>query len=84
MEILKPCSTKSKIVVQLNDIKKRRKDEPLVRYEIDPYDEFRLRIVMKDEELLNRYHDTISQLSDGNKLCPTGHDMKFTKKEKAQ
>ena len=66
MEILKPCSTRSKIVVQLNDLKKWKKGELLVRYEIDPYDQFRLRIVMKDEELLNKYRNTISQLSDGN------------------
>ena len=64
-DILKPASTRSKIVVNLKEYKdkngKRRpftKDDEIV-YEMDPYDKVRMRLLRDDEELYKAYLRTI-------------------------
>ena len=64
-DILKPASTRSKIVVNLKEYKdkngKRRpftKDDEIV-YEMDPYDKVRMRLLKDDEELYKKYLNTI-------------------------
>ena len=73
-DILKPASTRSKIVVNLHEYKdkngKRRpftKDDPIV-YEMDPYDKVRMRLLRDDEELYKAYLKTIEQLSTDPRL----------------
>ena len=53
-DILKPASTRSKIVVNLKDVK----DEAL-KYELDPYDRVRMRLIFADEMLFKAYEKTI-------------------------
>ena len=68
-DILKPASTRSKIVVNLIDPrnptnnKKRafKADDPIV-YELDPYDKVRMRLLKKDELLFKKYEETIQQI----------------------
>ena len=64
-DILKPASTRSKIVVTLkipDEVKKGnrewRYDDP-IEYELDPYDKVRMRLLRKDEELFKAYENTI-------------------------
>ena len=75
-DILKPASTRSKIVVNLKEYKdkhgKRRpftKDDEII-YEMDPYDKVRMRLLRDDEELYKAYNKTISQLSSDSRLQP--------------
>lgn len=75
-DILKPASTRSKIVVNLREYKdkngKRRpftKDDEIV-YEMDPYDKVRMRLLRDDEELYKKYLKTIEQLSSNPNLQP--------------
>ena len=74
--ILKPASTRSKIVVNLRepkgpDGKKRawRSDDP-VEYDLDPYDKVRMRLLKEDEMLYNAYLKTIDTLQNTRKYQP--------------
>ena len=65
-DILKPASTRSKIVVNLKEPKntingKKRafKADDLIEYELDPYDKVRMRLLKKDELLFKKYEETI-------------------------
>ena len=67
-DILKPASTRSKIVVNLKEYKdkngKRRpfnKDDP-IEYQMDPYDKVRMRLLRDNEELYRAYQETIDRL----------------------
>lgn len=75
-DILKPASTRSKIVVNLKEYRdkngKRRpfnKDD-IIEYEMDPYDKVRMRLLLDDEKLYTAYKKTIEQLSSDQKLQP--------------
>lgn len=75
-DILKPASTRSKIVVNLKEYKdkngKRRpftKDDEII-YEMDPYDKVRMRLLRDDEELYKAYLKTTDQLSSDPRLQP--------------
>lgn len=52
-DILKPASTRSKIVVNLN------LENGGYEYEIDPYDKVRMQLINDEEELWHAYEDTI-------------------------
>lgn len=64
-DILKPASTRSKIVVNLKEYKdekgKKRpfnKDDEII-YEMDPYDKVRMRLLRDNEELYKAYLKTV-------------------------
>jgi len=63
-DILKPASTRSKIVVNLkenkiNGKKAEFKSTDPIEYELDPYDKVRMRLLKKDEKLYKAYEETI-------------------------
>lgn len=75
-DILKPASTRSKIVVNLKEYKdkngKRRpftKDDP-IEYQMDPYDKVRMRLLRDNEELYKAYLKTIDKLCTDSSLQP--------------
>lgn len=59
-DILKPASTRSKIVVNLKYSKEKGKES--YKYELDPYDEVRMRLLYENEKLYNAYKSTIDKL----------------------
>ena len=75
-DILKPASTRSKIVVNLREYKdkngKRRpftKDDA-IEYQMDPYDKVRMRLLRDNEELYKAYLKTIDRLCTDHSLQP--------------
>ena len=67
-DILKPASTRSKIVVNLVQPKdehgKKRDFAPgdKIQYELDPYDKVRMRLLKPNEDLYKSYLKTIEQI----------------------
>ena len=63
-DILRPASTRSKIVVNLIEPKKDgqkrefTKDDP-IEYELDPYDKVRMKLIFEEQKLYKRYQETI-------------------------
>lgn len=75
-DILKPASTRSKIVVNLKEYKdekgKKRpfnKEDEII-YEMDPYDKVRMRLLRDNEELYKAYLKTVEQLRTEPRLQP--------------
>ena len=54
-DILKPASTRSKIVVNLVDKKDENGRDLPIRYELDPYDEVRMKLIHPDRKLYIQY-----------------------------
>ena len=75
-DILKPASTRSKIVVNLveekdaNGKKKPIGDNDEIRYELDPYDKVRMRLLRPNEELYLAYLNTIEHIQKTPRLHP--------------
>lgn len=75
-DILKPASTRSKIVVNLKEMKdengKKRpfKSTDPIEYELDPYDKVRMRLLKEDEALYKAYLKTISEIQNNPKYQP--------------
>ena len=71
-DILKPASTRSKIVVNLkepltsNGKKREYKSNDAIEYELDPYDKVRMRLLKKDEKLYKAYLETINQIKENS------------------
>ena len=67
-DILKPASTRAKIVVNLREMKdangKKRpfKHNDPIKYELDPYDKVRMRLLKEDEALYKAYQKTIDEI----------------------
>ena len=68
-DILRPASTRSKIVVNLIEPKKDgqkrefTKDDP-IEYELDPYDKVRMKLIFEEQKLYKRYQETIRQIEE--------------------
>ena len=69
-DILRPASTRSKIVVNLKEYgsngdkgqnKAFGRDDP-IEYIIDPYDKVRMKLIFENEKLYKEYEKTINQL----------------------
>ena len=65
-DILRPASTRSKIVVNLKepdngDGKKKKQFGPKdhIEYELDPYDKVRMMLIYENKKLYNAYSKTI-------------------------
>ena len=61
-DILRPASTRSKIVVNLKELDQKKKkfgknDE--IKYELDPYDKVRMQLIYPDQKLYKAYMATI-------------------------
>ena len=75
-DVLKPASTRSKIVVNLREPKnaegKKRafQADDAIEYELDPYDKVRMRLLKPGEELYKAYQNTIQKLQSTPKLQP--------------
>ena len=66
-DILRPASTRSKIVVNLReptDEKRKRQfsDKDEIIYELDKYDKVRMQLLHPDQKLYMAYKETINQL----------------------
>ena len=67
-DILRPDSTRSKIVVNLrepSDGKRKNKqfrhDDPVI-YDLDPYDKVRMKLIFEGQKFYKAYEKTINQL----------------------
>lgn len=66
-DILRPASTRSKIVVNLKetDVQKKKKQfgrkDPII-YELDPYDKVRMKLIFPQQKLYKAYEDTKHKL----------------------
>lgn len=66
-DILRPASTRSKIVVNLKetDAQKKKKQfgrkDPII-YELDPYDKVRMKLIYPQQKLYKAYEDTKHKL----------------------
>lgn len=75
-DILKPASTRSKIVVNLieprdNDGRIRAyRSSDEVNYELDPYDKVRMRLLKPDEAFYQAYLKTIQEIQRNPQLQP--------------
>lgn len=76
-DILKPASTRSKIVVNLKEPKdkttgKKRAFEKgdKIEYELDPYDKVRMRLLKENEQLYKQYQETILKLESTPQYQP--------------
>lgn len=76
-DILKPASTRSKIVVNLVDKKDENGRDLPIRYELDPYDEVRMKLIHPDRRLYIQYEQTIKRLCEDVKLQPKRRKMPF-------
>ena len=82
-EILKPSSTRSKIVVTLKvpkdettgKIRRVWTDNDKVEYVLDPYDKIRMRLLKEKEELYKAYEKTIHELETRKELQPFRRDV---------
>lgn len=78
-DILRPASTRSKIVVNLKepDAKKKRQlgksDE--IKYILDPYDKVRMQLIYEDEKLYKAYMVTINELENKLQYQPRKRQM---------
>ena len=76
-DILKPASTRSKIVVNLREMKdevtgKKRpfkSTDPII-YDLDPYDKVRMRLLKEDEALYKAYLKTINEIQNNPRYQP--------------
>ena len=76
-DILKPASTRSKIVVNLREMKdettgKKRpfkSSDPII-YDLDPYDKVRMRLLKEDEALYKAYLQTKKDIETNLKFQP--------------
>ena len=66
-DILKPASTRSKIVVNLN--------LETFKYELDPYDKVRMQLINDRQALYKAYEQTIKELESNIKLQPKKRKM---------
>lgn len=68
-DVLRPASTRSKIVVNL--------DPETGKYVIDPYDRVRMKLLLPREELYKAYEHTITQIENNKNYQPTTRKMPF-------
>lgn len=75
-DILKPASTRSRIVVELEN-PKGEGDKPRdftasdpIKYKIDPYDEVRMKLFHEKKKLYNAYKDTVNYLGANSHIHP--------------
>ena len=64
-DILKPASTRSKIVVNLippKDDKKGYGPDDKIEYDLDPYDCVRMKLIFEHKKLFNAYEKTINEI----------------------
>lgn len=75
-DILRPASTRSKIVVNLreeaNGAGGRKKNRQLqnIFYDLDPYDKVRMQLIFEDKKLYNAYMNTKDALENNIKYQP--------------
>ena len=74
---MKPASTRSKIVVNLNEPinantnrKRAFKDSDEIVYILDPYDKVRMRLLEADEKLYKKYKEMIKLIQENKKYQP--------------
>ena len=82
-DILRPASTRSKIVVNLRepDSKKRKqfgKDDKVI-YDLDKYDKVRMQLLLPDQKLYKCYEETIRELQTKEHLQPRKRKMPWYK-----
>ena len=64
-DILRPASTRSKIVVNLEEQETKGKKKQVldvIKYKLDPYDKVRMQLIFEDQKLYKAYCKTIDQL----------------------
>lgn len=82
-DILRPASTRSKIVVNLreenNGAGGRKKNRQLdkIIYDLDPYDKVRMQLIFEDKKLYNAYMVTKEKLETDIKLQPRKRTCPF-------
>ena len=78
-DILKPASTRSKIVVSLREPHWHKgaagklpqfKHDDDVEYVLDPYDKVRMRLLVEGEKFYKAYQQTIDEIKDNIRLQP--------------
>ena len=69
-KILQPASTRSKIVVNLKMIDGELRKGDKIEYELDPYDEVRMKLYWKDQRLFKAYQETVRRISEDRNLHP--------------
>ena len=81
-DILKPASTRSKIVVNLkeyknpnNERKRAFRDGDKIEYELDPYDKVRMRLLHEEEKLFIKYQEMIKKIQDTKDYQPKKKKM---------
>ena len=82
-DILRPASTRSKIVVNLREPadpkrkgKQFGKNDPVI-YDLDQYDKVRMQLILPDQKLYRAYQKTIDELQGDIKLQPRKTQMPF-------
>jgi len=75
-DILRPASTRSKIVVNLREEAKgtggRKNNRQLqeIKYDLDPYDKVRMQLIFEDKKLFHAYEHTRQELERNIKYQP--------------
>ena len=74
---MKPASTRSKIVVNLDEPKNNAtnrkrayRDSDKIEYLLDPYDKVRMRLLEADEKLYKKYKEMIKLILENKKYQP--------------
>ena len=74
---MKPASTRSKIVVNLDEPKNANtnrkrayRDSDKIEYLLDPYDKVRMRLLEADEKLYKKYEEMIYKIKTKKELQP--------------
>mmetsp|Transcript_17698 Transcript_17698/g.29935 ORF Transcript_17698/g.29935 Transcript_17698/m.29935 type:complete len:272 (-) Transcript_17698:47-862(-) len=79
-DILKPASTRSKIVVNLREPEDPKDKSSKLKqegdlYELDPYDEVRMKLYKEDQKFYKAYMNTIKELKKNTDLQPKKRQM---------
>ena len=79
-DILRPASTRSKIVVNLKEYgekgaKKAFGRDDKIEYILDPYDKVRMKLIFENEKLYKAYENTINHLQTVPKYQPRKRQM---------
>lgn len=79
-DILRPASTRSKIVVNLKEVgekgqKKEFGRDDAIEYILDPYDKVRMKLIYENEKLYKAYENTINLLQTVPKYQPRKRQM---------
>lgn len=84
-DILRPASTRSKIVVNLKEpasadgkrVKRQFSDKDKIEYELDKYDKVRMQLYKSGEKLYKCYQETIKELETKPQYQPRKRKMPF-------